>query len=36
VLRAVRTRPGDYRDWDEIERWAAQIAPRLERESAEA
>ena len=29
VLRAVGAREGDYRDWDEIHRWAADIAAEL-------
>ncbi len=30
VMVAVRARAGDYRDWDEIAEWAAEIARELE------
>ncbi|MFN0280831.1 MAG: flavodoxin domain-containing protein [Kineosporiaceae bacterium] len=29
VIHAVRARPGDYRDWDEIRAWGAGIAEAL-------
>jgi menaquinone-dependent protoporphyrinogen oxidase len=29
IVRAVRVAEGDYRDWDEIERWAREIAATL-------
>ncbi|MDQ3893639.1 MAG: flavodoxin domain-containing protein [Actinomycetota bacterium] len=31
VIRAVGAKEGDYRDWDEIRGWAAQIAAQLRR-----
>jgi menaquinone-dependent protoporphyrinogen oxidase len=29
VMRAVRAQEGDYRDWDEIEAWASEIAEQI-------
>ncbi|MEO6472173.1 MAG: flavodoxin domain-containing protein [Aeromicrobium sp.] len=29
ALRAVRAKPGDYRDWDEIDTWGHRIADKL-------
>lgn len=29
VMRAVRAQEGDYRDWDEIEAWASDIAAQI-------
>jgi menaquinone-dependent protoporphyrinogen oxidase len=26
AVRGARAREGDYRDWDEVERWATEIA----------
>jgi menaquinone-dependent protoporphyrinogen oxidase len=31
VIRAVGAKEGDYRDWDEIRGWAAEIAAQLKR-----
>jgi menaquinone-dependent protoporphyrinogen oxidase len=33
ILVAVRGQEGDFRDWDQIETWAAQIADDLPLES---
>ncbi len=29
VLKALKTPQGDYRDWDAIEAWAEEVAPKL-------
>lgn len=34
AVRAAHAREGDYRGWDEIERWAAELAAELRREPA--
>jgi menaquinone-dependent protoporphyrinogen oxidase len=31
IMRAVGAKEGDYRDWDEIDRWAAEIAEQVRR-----
>ncbi len=36
ILVAVRAPEGDFRDWDEIDRWADQIASALAKEVVEA
>jgi len=34
AVRAAHADEGDYRDWDEIDRWAGEIATQLRREQA--